>query len=161
MKKKPEPKFQIGTSEPAEKEEGSLDLKGKIENLPKAQQKEILKILQKAQLPTPESKGIQMPQQEEQEEEQEEQENYQEEETKEQEKEQKEETKEMPENMKNVIMEMRELHDEGYYRYHQLAILSEINENLNGIGKVLSKMGEVLAKGESEEDEEEENEDEE
>ena len=74
-------------------------------------------------------------------------------------------TEEQKKQIEIELEEVNALQNNGYFRLHILNVLAKINENLNGIGKVLSKIGEVIEakteETEEEEEEEEESEDEE
>lgn len=76
-------------------------------------------------------------------------------------------TEEQKKQIEIELEEINTLQNNGYFRLHLLNVLAKINENLNGIGKVLSKIGEVIEatteerEKEEEEEEEEESEDEE
>lgn len=54
-----------------------------------------------------------------------------------------------------MMMEVESLQNTGYFRYNQLAILSQINKNLNGIGKMVAQIGQTIDKPEGEQEEQE------
>lgn len=59
------------------------------------------------------------------------------------------------ERIREMMMEVESLQNTGYFRYNQLAILSQINKNLNGIGKMVAQIGQTIDKPEGEQEEQE------